>query len=140
MKIIPQQTKAGTQILGVDLSKPLPAADIEAIRNAFVESGVVVFKEQKFTPEQLLAFSRRFGELENYESTIAEFLMPGYPDIVVISNIVENGKRPAFAAPGSTGTPTVRTWRRPPGPRFCTESRYRETRPARRWATPCSRT
>ncbi|HEX5379027.1 MAG TPA: TauD/TfdA family dioxygenase [Phenylobacterium sp.] len=53
----------GAEISGVDLSQPLDDATIAEIRTAFVEHQVVFFRDQALTPEQQLAFGRRFGPL-----------------------------------------------------------------------------
>ncbi len=48
----------------VDLSKPLAAADLEAIKQAFWKYAVLVFPDQNLVPEQHLAFSENFGPVE----------------------------------------------------------------------------
>lgn len=53
----------GAEISGVDLSGPLADETIAAIRQALVEHQVIFFRDQTLTPEQQLAFGRRFGPL-----------------------------------------------------------------------------
>jgi len=53
----------GAEIGGVDLSAPLADETIAAIRKALVEHQVIFFRDQTLTPEQQLAFGRRFGPL-----------------------------------------------------------------------------
>ena len=53
----------GAEIRGVDPSQPLADETIAAIRRAFVEHQVIFFRDQSLTPEQQLAFGRRFGPL-----------------------------------------------------------------------------
>jgi taurine dioxygenase len=53
----------GAEIVGVDLSQPLANETIAAIRKALVEHQVIFFRDQALTPEQQLAFGRRFGPL-----------------------------------------------------------------------------
>jgi len=48
----------GAEILGVDLSKEIPAAQI---RNAFLEHQVIFFRDQELDPAQFLAFARTMG-------------------------------------------------------------------------------
>lgn len=48
----------------VDLSKPLAAADLAAIRAAFTKYAVLVFPDQHFEDDSQLAFARNFGPLE----------------------------------------------------------------------------
>ncbi len=53
----------GAEIGGVDLSAPLADDTIAAIRKALVEHQVIFFRDQTLTPQQQLAFGRRFGPL-----------------------------------------------------------------------------
>lgn len=54
----------GAEVGGVDLSKSLPQADIDAIAATWRERLVVVFHGQNLSDPQLIAFSRNFGELD----------------------------------------------------------------------------
>jgi taurine dioxygenase len=81
----------GAEISGVDLSKPLDDASFEAVRDAFFQNEVVVFRNQTLTPAQQIAFTRRFGVLEAHVRKEAR--LGGYDEIFVLSNILdENGK------------------------------------------------
>ncbi len=79
----------GAEILGVDL----PSADegtLDEVVDAFHRHGAIVLRDQTMTPDDLLAFVRRFGEPE--EHTLQEFTLPGYPNIYVLSNHVVDGR------------------------------------------------
>ncbi|HWA59866.1 MAG TPA: TauD/TfdA family dioxygenase [Caulobacteraceae bacterium] len=52
----------GAEIRGVDLSRPLPDADLAAVKDAFARHGVVWFPDQPLTHDQLEAFTLQFGE------------------------------------------------------------------------------
>ena len=83
----------GAEIADIDLSKPLPRADVDAIEAVWHERLVVVFHGQILTDPQLIAFSRNFGELDppgtnHYGQTFNK----EHPELNVISNVVENGK------------------------------------------------
>jgi taurine dioxygenase len=80
----------GAELSGVDLAAPLDDATIGAIRAAFHAHGVVLFRGQVLTPEQHIAFSRRFGPLEIHVQT--NYLLAGHPEIFVLSNLRENGR------------------------------------------------
>lgn len=80
----------GAEIAGVDLSRPLDDVSFDRIRQTYFGRSIIVFHDQRLTPEQQVAFSRRFGELEIH--VLKQYLLPGHPEILVISNIVENGK------------------------------------------------
>ena len=51
---------------------------------------MLVFRDQRITPEQQIAFSRRFGPLQIH--VLHQFALAGHPEVLVVSNIVENGK------------------------------------------------
>ena len=57
------------EVSGVDLTHPLGPADVGAIEAAIAEHAVLVFRDQRITDEQQLAFSRCFGELEETGGT-----------------------------------------------------------------------
>jgi len=88
----------GAEIVGVDLAQELDDAAFEQIRNAYYEHSIIVFRDQHLTPAQQVAFSRRFGELEIH--VLRQYLLPGYPEILVISNILENGRPIGLADAG----------------------------------------
>jgi taurine dioxygenase len=83
----------GAEARGIDLSKPLAGNDIDAIADAWRTRLVVVFHGQSLTDPQLLAFSRHFGELDPPgPNPYGEPFNKDYPEINVISNVVENDK------------------------------------------------
>lgn len=88
----------GHEIQGIDLSEPLPDDVFADIEVAYDRYGVVVFRDQHLTPEQQLAFSRRFGPLSRY--VLDRYNHRQWPEIFVISNIVENGEPAGMADAG----------------------------------------
>ena len=80
----------GAEIVGIDLARPLNDADFARVHRAHLDYGVVVFRDQHLTPEQHIAFSRRFGELQIH--VLRQFLLASHPEIFIISNIIENGQ------------------------------------------------
>jgi taurine dioxygenase len=71
--------------IGVDLSRPLDEATFAAIEAAFHDNIVVFFRGQNLSNERHIEFSRRFGELEVH--IVKKYLLPGYPEILLVSNI-----------------------------------------------------
>jgi taurine dioxygenase len=90
----------GVEISGVNLAADLPDDIFEEIDDAYNRHSVLVFRDQKLSPEQQIAFARRFGELEISPRT--QFALPGHPEILVLSNILENGKPIGNADAGRT--------------------------------------
>lgn len=83
----------GAEIAGVDLSRPLDDNSFAQISKAFFDNEVVVFRKQKITPEQQIAFTRRFGVLEQHVRK--EHRLEGYPEILIVSNVL-NGQGKAI--------------------------------------------
>lgn len=74
-------------------ANPENEADFAAIHQAFLDHGVIVVRDHALTPEAQVAFSRRFGPLMGRRpSTPDKVLMPGLPEIVVLSNRKVNGE------------------------------------------------
>src|SRR6202521_40737 len=83
----------GAQVSGVDLAMPLAPSEVGAIEEAWRTRLVVVAHGQTLSDPQLLAFSRYFGELDPPgPNPYGEPFNKEFPEINVISNVVENGK------------------------------------------------
>ncbi len=68
-----------------DLAGELDEVIFGAIESAFHDNIVVVFRDQGLSNAQHIRFSRRFGELEIH--IVEKYLLPGFPEILLISNI-----------------------------------------------------
>jgi taurine dioxygenase len=100
LRIEPLSEHIGAEISGVDLAAELPDDTFERIDEAYNCYSVLVFRDQKLTPEQQIAFASRFGELEISPRT--QFALAGHPEILMLSNIIENGKPIGNADAGRT--------------------------------------
>jgi taurine dioxygenase len=90
LEVIPSGQILGATVTGLDLARPLSDANFATVRNALGAHGVLRFPRQQLTAQQLVDFSARFGRLEiNVANTYQE---PGLPQVMILSNIVENGK------------------------------------------------
>jgi taurine dioxygenase len=81
----------GAEISGVDLSRPLSEDAFAQVAKAFFDHEVVVFREQKLAPQQQIAFTRRFGELEHHVRK--ESRLAGFPEILIVSNVFDERGR-----------------------------------------------
>jgi taurine dioxygenase len=99
--VIPSGFATGVEIRGVDLSRPMDETTFRAIETAFNEHGVVYFRGQNLAPEQQLAFTRRFGDIE--PNMHRQYGLKDYPDIQVISNI-KDGDGNFIGVPDAGGT------------------------------------
>ena len=79
--VSPLSPHLGAEISGVDLSQPLSDVQFEDIRQAFLKHHVIFFRDQQLTPEQHLAFGRRWGTLNIHPYVKG---MAGYPEILEI--------------------------------------------------------
>ncbi|HYW03485.1 MAG TPA: TauD/TfdA family dioxygenase [Gammaproteobacteria bacterium] len=66
IQVAPLTGALGAEIRGVDLSTPPDEATMAEIHAAFLEHHVILFRDQRLTPEQQMAFGRRFGELDTH--------------------------------------------------------------------------
>ncbi len=89
-KVQPFTAPLGAEIIDIDLAKPLNNADFSRVKRTFLDHSVVVFRNQRISPEQHVAFSRRFGKLQIH--VLKEFLHKTHPEILIVSNVIENGK------------------------------------------------
>jgi taurine dioxygenase len=71
-------------VRGIDLRAPLDAATCAALNRAFVEHSVLMIREQRLSPAELLAAVRQFGEV--FPQHKPEFALPECPLIHYISN------------------------------------------------------
>ena len=81
IQAIPVSPALGAEIGGVDLSQSLGDDVIAEIRQAWLEYRVVFFRDQDITPEQHLAFARRFGDLATYPMVKG---LDDYPEIAPV--------------------------------------------------------
>ncbi|CAN7774893.1 TauD/TfdA family dioxygenase [Variovorax sp. LjRoot175] len=89
--IRPFEAPVGAEIVGLDIGKPINEADFARIHRAHLDHHVLVFRDQQITPDQHIAFSRRFGPLEIH--VLHQFHLEGHPEILIVSNIKkENGE------------------------------------------------
>ena len=61
IKVAPQETGFGAEITGLDLSRPLEAATLAEVKDAWARHGVVAFPGQPLTLDELEAFTLQIG-------------------------------------------------------------------------------
>jgi taurine dioxygenase len=100
LQIKPVSEHVGAEISDVNLGTNLSNDTFEKIEDAYNRYSLLIFRDQELMPDQHITFARRFGELEISPRT--EFALPGYPEVLVLSNIIENGKPIGNADAGRT--------------------------------------
>jgi taurine dioxygenase len=98
MNIIPTGAGLGATIEGLDLAAPMAETEVDAITGALGQYGVIRFPRQQLSGGNLRDFSARFGELEVHVSNV--YQEPGIPEVMILSNVVENGKPIGLADAG----------------------------------------
>jgi taurine dioxygenase len=86
----PLSDSIGLEILDVDLAAPMSEETFAQIDHALDTHSLLLFRGQKISEAQHIDFSRRFGRLQDH--VLKPYLMPGHPEILIISNIVEDGR------------------------------------------------
>jgi taurine dioxygenase len=99
VKILPNDGPLGATVEGVDLAR-LSQAQFDEVYRALAEYGVLRFPRQQLTPRELRDFATRWGELEVHVSNL--YQEPGLPEVMTLSNIVENGKPIGLADAGQS--------------------------------------
>jgi taurine dioxygenase len=98
--------------IAFDLARDIDDATFREIERAFHDNIVVVFRGQHLSNERHVEFSRRFGELEIH--IVKKYLLPGFPEILLISNIRdERGEHIGLADAGFTWHSDTSYRRRP---------------------------
>ena len=79
----------GAEVLNIDPSK-LPEPAFRQIEAAWFTHSFLVFRDLAMTPEQHIAFTRRFGPL--HVMTPLHFNLPDHPEVLVLTNMQGDGK------------------------------------------------
>ena len=80
----------GAEVGGIDLAAEGYDNAFPSIYQAFLDHEVIVLRGQDLAPEQLVAFSRKFGPLEAH--VLKQFNMEENPEVLLISNVKKDGK------------------------------------------------
>ena len=80
----------GASIEGMDLAQPISDSDFKRILRALGEHGVLCFPKQRLETAEFARFGRMFGELEI--NVANQFHEPGFPEVMVLSNMTADGK------------------------------------------------
>jgi taurine dioxygenase len=82
LDIRPLAGALGATVQGVDLGADADEETIAAIRKAFVEHHLLVFRDQDLTPEQQMRFGRQFGELDTHPFVVGNAEFPEVIDVI----------------------------------------------------------
>ena len=85
IEVRPLSYALGAEIRGVDIASSCSTQDRQEIHKAFLQYGILLFRGQRITREQHIAFSRNFGELDRHESLPMD-RDPKYNELLMVTN------------------------------------------------------
>jgi taurine dioxygenase len=93
IQVLPMGAALGADVRGLDLSGEIDDKTFRDIYRAWNDHLVLRFRDQRLDDNALVAFSRRFGELDMAPTPApGERMVVTLPEVAVISNIVVGGK------------------------------------------------
>lgn len=96
--VIPLPTGVGVEVTGLTVNGSVAAETAAALRQVWLDAGIVLFRGLGTSPEVLLELSRCFGELELHP--IERLRHPQHPELIVLTN--RNGLTgPVYAFDGA---------------------------------------
>jgi taurine dioxygenase len=90
MDIVPTGGALGARIEGIDLGQPVSGEDFKLLLRALGAHGVLCFPRQRLNTDAFARFGRMFGELEI--NVANQFHEPDFPEVMVLSNMTQDGK------------------------------------------------
>ena len=84
----------GAIVSGVEFECDVAEPEVSELRALLAQRHVLVFRGHRALQDShYVRFLRHFGELSVNDAVDPNYLRPGFPEIIVISNIVENGRQ-----------------------------------------------
>ena len=92
IEVIPTGRALGAELRGIDL-RELSEAAFARLMQAWHQHSVVLVRDQRLGDQELIAFSRRLGDLDwaPVQETGRRFV-EGVPEIYIVSNVKVNGE------------------------------------------------
>ena len=92
IEIVPCSPAIGAEVRGVDIAR-LTEPQLEIVYEAWLKHLVLLFRDQEIDDAAQIAFSAAFGELDLAPlDQNGRPAVPDYPEMTVISNVVEDGR------------------------------------------------
>jgi len=84
----------GVEVCDVDVAKNMSEQSFGEIYRAFLDNGILLFRNQDITREQHIEFSRRFGELDRHDS-LPRDRRKDHPELLMVTNEPKNDGSPS---------------------------------------------
>ena len=75
----------GAEVCDIDVSQPMGEAQFGEIYKAFLQYGILLFRDQDITREEHIEFSRRFGELDRHDA-LPRDRRADHPELLMVTN------------------------------------------------------
>jgi taurine dioxygenase len=85
LKLRPLSYSLGAEVCAIDVSRTMSEHDFGDVYRAFLEHGILLFRDQHINREQHIEFSRRFGELDKHDA-LPRDRHPDHPEILMVTN------------------------------------------------------
>jgi taurine dioxygenase/putative 2-oxoglutarate oxygenase len=89
LELVPITEGIGTEVRGIDVTS-ISDADFDRIYQAWIDTTILLIRDQEMTPAQHVGFSRRFGG--SYTYTRSQFNDAEHPEILILSNLTKEGR------------------------------------------------
>lgn len=86
------------EVVGVGLWNGLSANDLEQIRTAWADCGVLVFRRQALSEQEIVEVSAIFGKPQVVHRT--DWISPEHPEVILVSNLKDQDNK-QIGMPGS---------------------------------------
>ena len=100
------------EIDGIDLAAPLDDNSFSDLYQACFDHHVISIPNQNLSVEDVIGVSRRFGDLQPH--VLNQYHHPNHAEIIVLSNVIENGRPKGLADAGSYWHSDMSYTARPP--------------------------
>ncbi len=91
LEAVPLNPRFGAEVRGLDLRAPLTPALKQEVEDLYHKYSVLLFRGNDLTPDDQIAFSRAFGELNIH---VHQRIVPGKAEVIVLSNLVDENGNP----------------------------------------------
>jgi taurine dioxygenase len=113
VELRPITPNIGVELVGVDLAAPIAERVFASIRAAWLRHTILLVRDQPhLRPEHLIAFARRFGELDEHDQK--QYCLAGYPEIALVSNVKDGDRYVGAPKAGRQWHSDAQYLRRPP--------------------------
>jgi len=99
MRTVKLDAPIGAEIKNIEIAAGLGDAQYRVIREALDEHSVVILRDQEVSPENQLKLAAGIGTPRPLVYSV--YSLPDFPDVMVVSNIKENGKHIGIPDAGS---------------------------------------